>query len=294
MSTAEEKAAAQAAREKIQVTKNNPTVEKAEGEEENNEGEEGEEKEEKEGGEVEAEGEEGNDDNEEEGEETEGEEGKEVKTADQKAVEKLEKTISRLQKRIDKKSGSEKTLQKQIDALQVQLEAKQAEGEAVLTETDVQTRAERLAADKVAEREFTRACNKLASDANKIDKDFDTKVKDMGEEIGPIPSAMIGILEDLDNGGAVLAHLVNNVEDMEEIYALPLPKMSLRLAKISEKLAAKPRKAISNVPAPNEPVTSGKVTVPFDPKNTKVPMDEWVAKRNAQAEEHRKKKLGIG
>lgn len=291
MATEEEKKAAQAVRDGIKVTQNNSIAEvKAEGESEDNEQEQNNDNEENEEGEKEdnkgtEEGSEEENDEKEEGEEAE-------ERVETKSVEKLEKTIARLQKRIDKKSGSEKQLQKQLDDLKAQLEAKQAAGETVLTEEDVNTRAERLAAERLAEREFTRACNKLAEAATKIDKEFDTKVKDMGEEIGPIPSVMIGILEDLDNGGAVLAHLVNNVDDAEELYALPLPKMSLRLAKLSEKLAAKPKREISKVPAPNEPVTHGRVQPAFDPRNTKMDTKEWIEKRNQQVAERRKARQG--
>ncbi len=282
MSTEEEKKAVQAQRDAIKVTQNKAAGEEKPEEETN---EETNENNDAEGEDTNEEGsEETNEENNEEGEET-NEEGEEaVEKVETKSVEKLEKTIERLQKRIDKKTGSEKTLQKQLDALQKQLEAKQAEGEAVLTEDEVQTRAERIAAERVAEKEFTRACNKLAEDATKVDKKFDDKVKEMGEEIGPIPSAMIGILEDLDNGGAILAHLVNNVDDAEEIYKLPLPKMALKLSKLSTEIAAKakPKKQISNVPEPNEPVTASSKTVAFDPTNPKISDKDWIERRNKQ------------
>lgn len=180
--------------------------------------------------------------------------------------EKLKRTIARLQKRIDKQTGTNKTLEKELKDAQGKLEAKLADGEVGLTEDDVEKRAEEKAARKTAEREFTSACNRLADGGKKIDKLFDTKVAAMAEDIGPIPSQMIGILDDLDNGPAVLTHLVNNVEDAEEIYGLSIPKMSIRLAKLSEKLITedknKKKKEISNVPKPNAPIGGGSATPP--------------------------------
>jgi hypothetical protein len=258
-----EKTAAQLQRESITVTKNNPDVveEKEEAEEVVEEKEEI----------VEAK------------EDDEGEEKEEAEEVEAKSVEKLERTIARLQKRLDKETGNKKDLQKELNAAKLSLEA-------TFTEADVQTRAEQIAAEKVLQKEFTNACNKLAAEATKIDKQFDKKVKVMGEDIGAIPSAMIGILEDLDNGGAILAHLVNNVDEAEEIYSLSLAKMSLRLSKLSEKLLTKPKKDISKVPAPNEPVSPSSKTSTVLRDNE--PMEDWVKKRNAQVEERRKARIG--
>lgn len=203
-----------------------------------------------------------------EGEETEGEEAKEGEEVEAKVddPEKLKRTIARLQKRIDKQTGTNKTLEKELNDAKTKLEAKLADGEVGLTEDDVEKRAEEKAAIKTAEREFTSACNRLADGATKIDKDFAVKVNAMSEDIGKIPSQMIGILDDLDNGPAVLTHLVNNVEDAEEIYGLSIPKMSIKLAKLSEKLITenknKKNKEISNVPKPNAPIGGGSATPP--------------------------------
>ena len=272
-----EKTPAQLQRESITVTKNNPdVVEKKEEDKEDD-----------------SSNTEGEDTNEKGSEKTNEEDNKEDEEINEeveaKSVEKLEKTIARLQKRLDKETGNKKDLQKELNAAKLSLEAKQAEGETTFTEEEVQTRAERLAAEKLLQKEFTNACNKLAAEATKIDKKFDDKVKAMGEDIGPIPSQMIGILEDLDNGGAILAHLVNNVDEAEEIYGLSLAKMSLRLSKLSEKLLTKPKKDISKVPAPNEPVSPSSKTSTVLRDNE--PMEDWVKKRNAQVEERRRAKM---
>lgn len=216
----------------------------------------------------------------------------EEQTADVKAakqVEKLQKTIERLQRRIDKKTGSEDTLRKELIAAKKALEAKKEEGELALTEDEVNARAKKIAQDEMTAREFTRACNKLLDAAIEVDKKFEIKIKALAEDIGEIPSQMIGILDDLNNGGAVLAHLANNEDEAEKIWQLPLAKMTLQLVKISDKLEKDKvkEKKISKVPPPNEPVGGRAATSSFDPTNTKMSDKEWIEHRNKQVAERK-------
>lgn len=243
--------------------------------------------------------EEANDESGEEGEEVAEEGSKEAvegaEAAETDDVKKLKKTIERLQRRVDKKTGSEATLRTELKTAKAALEAKQAEGEVVLTDEEVERRANLKADEKVAAKEFTRACNRLLDEAVKVDKKFETKIAALAEDIGEIPSQMIGILDDLDNGGAVLAHLANNDDEAEAIWSLPLAKMTLRLAKLSDKLeteakAAK-KKPISQVPSPNEPIGGGGVQPKFDAANTKMSTKEWIEKRNKQVADQRAAKL---
>lgn len=212
-------------------------------------------------------------------------------TAETKAVDKLKKTIERLQRRIDKKTGSESELRKELKLAKDALDAKKEAGETVLTEDEVNTRAKKIADEQLTAREFTRDCNKLLDDAVKIDKKFESKIKALAEDIGDIPSQMIGILSDLDNGGAVLAHLADpiNADEAETIWSLSMPKMTLKLVKLSDKIEADAKKAkekrVSKVPPPNEPLGGKGATVVFDPRNTKVSDKDWIEQRNRQVAE---------
>ena len=217
-------------------------------------------------------------------EETESENKETEKEA--KSVEKLEKTIARLQKRLDKYNGVNKELQKELESAKSQLEAKQAEGEVPLTEEDINKRARQIAAEELTKKEFEAACNKLNKEALAIDKTFDKKVWAMAEDIGNIPGHMIGILDELDNGGAVLNYLTDNVDEAEEIYKFSPGKMAARLAKISNKLIEKKAKPISKVPPPIDPIGGGNVKSAFDPFDTKTKNDkEWIEQRNRQVAE---------
>lgn len=200
---------------------------------------------------------------------------------------KTEKDKARIQKRIDKLTAKNKTLADENASLKAQLAAK-PDDEKALTQEDV----ERLAAQKVTEREFEQAVNRIADSAAKFDKGFKTKINALAEEIGsPIPGQMIGILDDLPNNGAdVLLYLAKeeNQDEAEEIWKLSPAKMALKLSKISDKI--KPKKQISKVPAPNEAL-KGRGTSPdvLNPKN----MDEFVRIRAQQAEAFRKRKMGL-
>lgn len=188
---------------------------------------------------------------------------------------------ARIQKRIDKEVAKRKVLEEENKELKRKLEAK-PDAEKALTEEDVESRAEAKAKVKSAEREFVNACNRLADAAKKIDKDFKAKIDEVTEEYEPIPGMMIGILDDMDNGGEVLSYLANNPEEYGEVHGLTEGKMGRRLQKISDKLIEdkKPKpKKISSAPKPNEPVDGNRISPSI--LSDKMPMEEWVRKRNA-------------
>lgn len=244
------------------------------------------------------------DDDEEEGEKEEVVE----ETAEQKAerekqekeAAKVQRKQDRVQKRIDNLTAAKAAAEAEVARLKAQLEA---DPDKKLTAEEVETRAEALAAKKLADKEmeqilanFEKACDKLQADARKADKEFDDNINDIATDVGPIPSFMIGVLEDLDNGGEVLAFIAKDDELAERIwgYINKPAKMTKELVEISNKLAdakKKPKKQISKVET-MEPVRgSGRVNgslaiTEADTKN----MESYVAKRQAQMLEKRKLK----
>ena len=169
-----------------------------------------------------------------------------------------------------------------------------------MTEEEVQAKAEIIAAEKVAakelenlQKEFNKACDKLQNEGVKLDKEFTPKVVAMADELGPIPSRVIGVLSDLDNGAEVLKFMIDDIDEAEKIYDLKdkPEKLAIALVRIADKLTAakKPKpKAISQVPDAVEPVKSSRVQsltiTEADTKN----MDNYVAKRARQIAEKRK------
>lgn len=255
------------------------------------------------------EGEEGDEDDDEEKEEDkeddeeekepETEEAKLAREAKEKIEAKAKRKDDRMQRRIDTAIAEKKAADTEIARLKAQLEA---DPEKKLTAEEVETRAEALAAKKQADKElqdiqtkFDNACDKLQADARKADKDFDNKINDIATDLGPIPSFMIGVLEDFENGGEVLAHIANDDEVAELIYSLKNrpAKMTKELVLISNKLAdAKkaPKKQISRVPDPGTPVNGRRVISNVLTEADAKDMDKFVAKRRRMQEEARKLK----
>ena len=219
--------------------------------------------------------------------------------AEREAKEKIEAKATRkqdrMQRRIDRAVAAQKTAENEIARLKAQLDANPDQK---LTAEEIESKAEALAVKKAQEKEladlqtkFNKDCDILMKAAVKADKDFDQKINDIAEDVGLIPSFMIGILSDLDNGGEVLAHIANDDELAEEIWAMKPAKMTRTIVEISTKLeAAKkpPKKQISKVPDPGTPVKGNRqVSSTITEADTKN-MDNYVAKRMKQIADKRK------
>lgn len=270
---------------------------------------------EKEGEEEEVEGEEGE---EEEGEE-EGEEEPEL-DADGNPIEKVEETAEektareakeraefkakrkdeRVQKRIDKAVAAQGLAEAELARVKLLLDAKPADEK--LTEAEVQARAEAIANEKITTAEVTRLqlefnknCDKIQDAAEKLDTEFTKKVNELAAEIGPLPTRMMNVLFELENGPAVLAYLVNDVDEAERIYDLnnKPERLGIALARLADKLAeeAKPKpKQISKVPDGVKPVNGNRVqsSVITAKDTTPEGMDNYVRKRRLQMEQRKR------
>ncbi len=258
-------------------------------EKEENKEEEGEEDEEEEDAEVEEEAE--------EKAEEETEKQKAEREAKEKIAAKAQRKQDRMQRRIDTAIAEKKAAETEIAKLKAQLEANPDQK---LTAEEVEARAEAIAAKKLSDKQladmqsdFEKACEALAKAATKIDPEFNDKINDVAEQFGAIPSFMIGVLEDFENGGEVLAYIANDDDIAEHIFGLAKKpaKMTKELVLISNKLldAKKPKpKKLSAVPDSVAPVKGGKVVsntiTEADTKN----MDNYIAKRQRQMMEKRK------
>lgn len=227
--------------------------------------------------------------------EDETEEQKKEREAKEKEAAKAQRKQDRTQRRIDRLVAEKKAAEDEVTRLNEQLAANPDQK---LTAEEIDAQAEAKAAKKMADKEladlqakFEADCDTLAKAANKIDKQFDEKINELAEDIGPIPSFMIGVLADMDNGGEVLAYVANDDELAEDIWKAKPAKMTKLLVEISTKLAEakkKPKKQISKVEAPGEPVKGSRVVssqlTEADTKN----MDTYVAKRQKMMMEKRK------
>ena len=276
-----EKSAVDKQRESIKVESTNKTQEQLDAEaKEAADKEAGDKEKEAETGEETGEG-----DEETEGEETEG---NEEKTPEQLAAEKeaarTKTEKARIQKRIDKEVAKRKAAETELAELKAKVEAS---GEGSLTPEEADKLAEEKAKQIVAMREFEKACDSLFKAAIKIDKDFKEKIDALADDIGAIPGAIIGVLSDFDNGGKVLTYLADNPDEAEKIWEMSPMKAAVELTKLSAKLVT-PKKVVSKVPPPNDPLKGSGRTTTDAPLNDKMSTKDWIEKRKRDVEEKRK------
>jgi len=200
---------------------------------------------------------------------------------------KLQKENERLKRKLSKSEERRKNADKEARALKAKLETTPDKS---LTEDDVESRAEAKAEAKALEKEFNAAQNRIIKSASKSDKEFMPKIRALADDIGPMQGYMIGILDDLDNGGEVIAHLVNNESEAEEIWELSAPKMAIALAKLSTKLERSKQKKISSAPAPINALGGNqtKNCISIYDKNWKGDDKDWIEQRNREVVEKQK------
>lgn len=226
-----------------------------------------------------------------EAKENEPEEDKEEKLEAEKLAAKSQKDKDRIQKRIDKEVAKRKKLEDENAELRRKLDAK-PDAEKTLTEEDVEALSEKKANAKQLQREFVNSCNRLAKSATSVDKDFKKKIDEVTEDYAPIPTVMVAILDDMDNGGELLAYLANNPEEYEKVHELSEGKMGRELQKLSIKIEEdkKPKpKKISKAPEPTKPIGGNRQSP--NVLTGKEDMETFVKIRARQTEERRKQKM---
>lgn len=190
-----------------------------------------------------------------------------------------QKEKEKFQKRLNREVARRKELETKLAAAEAQLAAKP---DATLTEEEVARRSEALATQKEAQRDFIKTSNRLFDEAEKLDAKLETKVKDLADDIGAIPSMLVSILGDFKHGARVLNHLVNDHEEAQKYYEMSVRqpvKAAAELKELELKLAPKP-KLPSKVQV-NEPVGAGNRVQPAR-EHMGQSMEEWVRTRNAR------------
>jgi hypothetical protein len=210
---------------------------------------------------------------------------------------KLQKKLERAEKKIAREETRRREAEKREKELLKRLEAKP---DKALTEEDVETRATAKAERDMRIKEFNSTVEKLVEGAQKHlklnNKQMDTLIEAAQDDIGePVPAEIVEALGDIDNGHLVLAHLLKNTDDAEDIYKLKNRhiKLGLELAKLSTKLSTPKQKPVSKVPDPPEPLggkSAGgdRLAILASKKTlTSSEMDEYVQARNADVAKKR-------
>lgn len=113
----------------------------------------------------------------------------------------------------------------------------------------------------------------------------ESKYADFSDVVGEVtPDTVFGAaMMSLENGEEVAYHFGKNMKDAERIAKLPAFQQILEIGRISERLAAAPKKppTPSQAPAPINPVT-GAAPASADIPSEEDDMRTWIRKRNKQ------------
>jgi hypothetical protein len=144
---------------------------------------------------------------------------------------------------------------------------------------------ERLAVERARElasqESLNQAANRTAAEGKKLFPDFDESVRELAVLGVSARREFLEAIIDLPNGAAVFHHLGKNPDLALDVADLTPHRMAIRLAKLSQEIAASPVKPISAAPDPVRPLAGASTPRPKSLNEAKT-MDEWVRLREAQ------------
>lgn len=146
-----------------------------------------------------------------------------------------------------------------------------------LTEADVETRAQQLA----AQNQYDADCNAAYAKGKDAFEDWEDQLKRLPKLGGIDPATMVNILA-TDNPEQVIYTLASNPEEYERVMELPMAKRANALTKLGMK---KPKeiKRPSDAPNPPDKVTGRRVPAgKVDLSDDNVPDEDWYAERERQ------------
>lgn len=168
-----------------------------------------------------------------------------------------------------------------------------------LTDKQIQEKAEAVAKDLLAQREWDTACNNLYEKGKSTFKAGDgtlgwddalAKFK----QAGGLPSPVIAAALDTDDPSGVIYELAQDLNEAAKIFGLSPTKMAIRLDRMAQDIArrqveaaekAKPK--VSKAPAPVEPESGSEAGEDFSGDPEKWPSDKWHAWREKQVAKQR-------
>lgn len=194
----------------------------------------------------------------------------------------------KFERRIAREVAKTKAAEAQAAELQARLERLEAKADdRPLTEAEVERLAGIKAQQIAAQTLFDNACNNLANSAEREKPGFASRLNELREDVGDLPRPLIDALFNVDNGHSVLNHLTDDIDFAAKLYKMNPVQQAIEVAKLSEKLKAPVRKAVSKAPPPITPIKGGadKVvnSVPTDNDDD----DTWFAKREKSRREIR-------
>jgi hypothetical protein len=147
--------------------------------------------------------------------------------------------------------------------------------------SDVERLAFQRARELASQETLNQAANRTAAEGKKLFPDFDDAVRELADLGVSQRREFLEAITDLPNGAAVFHHLGKNPDLALDVADLTPHRMAIRLAKLSQEIAASPAKPISAAPDPVRPLAGASTPRPKSLNEAKS-MDEWVRLREAQ------------
>lgn len=168
----------------------------------------------------------------------------------------------------------------------------------VLSENEIERRAQEKAVAIAHANEFNKACNTVVETGKKEYKDWDDALKNLAM-LGVVgEKANMEFLEtaiEMKNPAQVLHHLGSNMDEAARISKLPPKRMALEMARVEASLnvpkAPAPLPPLSNAPAPVITIGGNGVKGPVDLNDPSTPMDVWAEERSRQITARRQRYL---
>lgn len=163
------------------------------------------------------------------------------------------------------------------------------------TQAEIDTLVATRAAELAQAERFTNACNVVADEGKREYKDWDealrnlTLVGALGKDVSP---EFLETAVELRSPHKILHHLGKNLEEAERIVNLPPKRMAMEMARIEAQLNSPTVPVVapvSQAPAPVIPVGGAAKVGAVDVNDTTTPIDDWMAQRQKQMDERRKR-----
>lgn len=208
-----------------------------------------------------------------------------------------DRQIAKLREREKAKDDAVAEATRRAEAAEALLAATPEERESGITE-EVRARIRKEEAEKLTEATYYKKINTGLNDMDVAGKKafaatWDERVRQAAEvfsdEMRKRPDFLEAVI-DLPNATAVYHDLAGDPDRMESLLKMPGHKMGAELARLSDKLAKPPARAVSKAPAPIRPIERGGTERDLEDliNDPKASMDD--IERRMQAEERKRAK----
>lgn len=202
-----------------------------------------------------------------------------------------DKTLKRLQKRIDRRTADVYRERARADELARRLAELQAGGSEDTPKQETPD-VEALVQKQVAIRAFADRANSIVDAGEKAHPDFMDAVKELAREVGEFtnkdgtPSAFMEVVLDVaDDPAKMMYHLGKNPDLASELSELSKYKLAKKLAGIEAQLAESSKPKTSAAPKPIEPVRG---IASDNGLRSDLPIEEWMRRREQQIKDKRR------